>query len=1224
MKSEKITSEVFQLFFENSVIGMSITLPSGIIHTNKAFRDLVGYEDQDFLQKKWMEITHPDDVEKNKAVIAALISGEEQSYRWEKRYIHRDGHVIWVDISTSLQRDEENQPLFFITTVNDITEQVQLRNIVENNKNQLIDYQRIGRLGSYSFDLLTGFWSSSEMLDEIFGIDQGYERSLAGWIGLVHPDWKGEMSDYVANHVIREKQPFDKEYQIVRISGGQERWVHGRGRLDLDGDGNPIRLHGTIIDITERKSGEIALKGSNDRFISLSDAIPQFLAYVNAETLIYEYVNNTYTQEFGKPADQIIGKSVGELVGEERFAFARPFIEEARSGKESGYINTFNLVSGPRWVEIKYIPVFNARGKVESIVVLGDDITERKAAEQKLLESEERYRILVEALPNSVIVHRKGIIEFANQSSAKLVGASSASELIGKPVLEFVHPDYRAMAVKRIQSAMASGNPLPVAHEKFMRLDGKTLDVEVNAVPIVLNGEQAMLTVSSDITERKAAEEELIETRAKLQLTIDEAPISVAMVGLDNRFIFANKAFFRFIGYTGEEIRDKTIADITYPEDRLLGKEDMAEIIRGTKSTAVVEKRYVRKDGSIVWGEVTISLLRNNQGQPLYFLPIIQDINNRKIAQLIGDIQVTIAREVAVTVDLEPFILLVRKELGRVIDTSNFSMAWYNEKTEVLSKIVFLDEKDDFVEWKAEGTFSGLVAKTGKPLLMNSEEANELARTHQIALKGSPSECWLGVPMQLGQRVIGVMVVQSYTNPAAYDESSLALMEMVAQEISHFLDRRKIIDDLVTAKEKAEESERLQMEQKYEIELNNLRLESLLKISQFQTTSIQELLDFALEEAIQLTNSKIGYIYFYNEATRQFTLNTWSKEVMDECRVANPQTVYDLDRTGCWGEAVRQRKPIVLNNYSGENPIKKGIPQGHVQLTKFLTIPVISGGKIVAVAGVANKDQDYNNADIRQLNLLMDSVWKISERISLIHRLETEKEKAEQSDRLKSAFLANMSHEIRTPMNAILGFTDLLLEPDLSSEEKENFIRIVNKSGQRMLNTVNDIIEISKIEAGLIDLRYVKTDFNGRIKEIVQLLSPEAEKKGVKLVLEKLLPAKEEHFDTDQNKLDSILTNLIKNAIKFTHNGTITVGCQFKDPMVEFWIKDTGIGIPAHRKDAIFNRFEQADIGHKKSSEGSGLGLAICKSYVEMLGGQIWVESEVGRGSEFHFTVQVR
>lgn len=809
VKGTSLSEEVFRHFFENSAIGMSITYPGGNILTNKVFNEMVGYRDEEMSEFRWTEITHPEDVACDQAIVDSMLRGEKPSCRWQKRYIHKNGQTIWVDISSFLQRDEQDNPLFFITTVSEITEQVNLRNLVVHSEKQLMESQRIARLGSYDYDLVSGSWRSSEIMDEIFGIDKEYDRSFKGWVEIIHPSCQEEMNHYVIHYVVGEKREFDKEYQIVRVSDGVERWVHGRGKLEFDPAGNPIRLHGTISDITERKIAEIALKESNDRFISLSDTIPQFLAYVDADTLVYEYVNQTYEKQFGKPAEQIIGRPIWELVGEDRYQFALPFIDQARSGKGASYINTFNLVTGKRWIEVSYAPVINDQGKVESLVVLGNDISERKLAEQGLMESEERYRLLMETLPNSVIVHSKGKVEFANPSSARLIGASSTSELIGMPVFDFLHPDYRAMAIERIKSSLMNGLAVPVAEEKFVRLDGKVLDVEVRAVPFVYNGEPAMMTVSTDITERKIAGEELLQSRAKLQLTIDEAPISVAMVGLNQRFLFGNKAFCSFIGYNEEEIKDKTISDITYPEDRLIGMEDMAEIIKGTKTTSKLEKRYVRKNGTVVWGEVTISLLRNNQGQPAYFLPIIQDITDRKRTEITRQIQIGIARNVVMAETLEAFLLLVRDQLGRLLDSSNFFVALYNPESDLLRKVVFLDEKDAFVEWKAEGTFSGYVAKRGKTLLMGRAEAEIFAKDHQIKLTGSMSECWLGVPLRLDRTIIGVMVVQSYTNPDAYDHASVSLMEMVAHELSLYIERRKMIDDLVAAKERAEESDRL-------------------------------------------------------------------------------------------------------------------------------------------------------------------------------------------------------------------------------------------------------------------------------------------------------------------------------------------------------------------------------------------------------------------------------
>ena len=234
------------------------------------------------------------------------------------------------------------------------------------------------------------------------------------------------------------------------------------------------------------------------------------------------------------------------------------------------------------------------------------------------------------------------------------------------------------------------------------------------------------------------------------------------------------------------------------------------------------------------------------------------------------------------------------------------------------------------------------------------------------------------------------------------------------------------------------------------------------------------------------------------------------------------------------------------------------------------------------------------------------------------------KEKAEESDRLKSAFLANMSHEIRTPMNGIVGFTNLLLEPDLTGDEQQLYVEIIQKSGYRMLNTLNDLIDISKVETGQVELFIKQINICEEIENYYLFFKPEATAKGLEFILNKKCVENKLFIASDQQKLNSIFNNLIKNAIKYTDEGTIEIAFEVAEDVLLFQVKDTGIGIPKNRQEAIFDRFVQADISDVRAFEGSGLGLTIAKAYAEILGGKLWLESEEGVGSTFYFSVPIR
>ncbi|MBW6535498.1 MAG: response regulator [Mariniphaga sp.] len=250
----------------------------------------------------------------------------------------------------------------------------------------------------------------------------------------------------------------------------------------------------------------------------------------------------------------------------------------------------------------------------------------------------------------------------------------------------------------------------------------------------------------------------------------------------------------------------------------------------------------------------------------------------------------------------------------------------------------------------------------------------------------------------------------------------------------------------------------------------------------------------------------------------------------------------------------------------------------------------------------------------------------ITRRKQIENELIKAKEKAEENERLKSSFLANMSHEIRTPMNGILGFTELLKTLKLKSEEQQNYIGIIEKSGARMLSIINDIISISKIESKQIEVSVSETDINEQLEYIYHFFRLEAEQKKLNISIKTPLQKKEAVIRTDREKLYAILTNLVKNAIKFTQTGSVELGYELKGDFFEFYVKDSGPGIKEEQKEIIFERFRQGSEALNRNYEGAGLGLSISKAYVKMLGGKIRVENSAEKntnasGCTFFFTI---
>ena len=310
-----------------------------------------------------------------------------------------------------------------------------------------------------------------------------------------------------------------------------------------------------------------------------------------------------------------------------------------------------------------------------------------------------------------------------------------------------------------------------------------------------------------------------------------------------------------------------------------------------------------------------------------------------------------------------------------------------------------------------------------------------------------------------------------------------------------------------------------------------------------------------------------------------------------------------------WHKTIRSVLHEVVS-YSGiEHPVKFKIHKktGEETWLELNTNPIIRNGYVEGIQGVARD---------------------VSERMAYEEQMRDAKEKAEAADHLKTAFLANMSHEIRTPMNAILGFSRLLKNTDISEKARSEYVDIINSRGNHLLQVINDIIDLSKIEANQLHMEKEVMNLNQFLDEFFIIFSQQIrEEKGSEIDLKVTKALKEEEAQVllDKTRFQQILTNMVNNAIKYTQKGLIEYGYQVfseeKDPFLRFYVKDTGIGIPAEKQGIIFERFRQSDESSTRIYGGTGLGLSISKGLVDLMGGEIWVESQVGKGTVFYFTL---
>jgi PAS domain S-box-containing protein len=1076
------------------------------------------------------------------------------------------------------------------------------------------------------------------------------EEVMGRWTALVTDNPINKEAEKITQKAIDSGIP-QKPYEIeLWTKDSRKVWAEVYEAPVLK-NGKTIAMVGSLNDITQRKEYELKLK-ENERFFKQISVISTDYAYSLKLSpdgkLEHEWGFGSVTNLTGYSAEELI--AIGgpiAIAHNEDIELITNTIDQQINGKTVSCDYRIETKDGViKWLRYKGAPVFdNDKFEVVRIISIAQDITLEKEAEIRLKESEDKLKVTFDSIGDAVITTDvKGIITKMNPSAEKLTGWRE-SDALGKDldtVFKIINAKTGDKAFNPVSKVIDTGEICGLAnHTVLIAKDGSRKQIADSAAPIRSRNKKiiGVVLVFRDVSEEYERREELWKSQFQMARGQKIANFGSWEFDFNDYSVFGSEQARKIYGISkDEEFSIETIQTVPLPEYRKMMDKALADLMANDSSYDIEFKIKRQNDGAI---RLIHSVAEYDKGNNKVF-GIIHDITHQR--EMENALRKSEENFRMLAENARDFIILHDLQ-GRIIyaNPTVLEFSGYSESEAMEMNVMEFVPSEDM-----KGLFKRFDQRIEGVVDQFLYEVNVIKRNGEkvpVEISSSPI-------LKDGKVQSILLVIRDISERKEYEKA------IEESEIKY----RFLVEDINDLVWEVDQDDRFTFINKRSEEFLGLKPEDV--VGRYCQTFIKE-------TEIKRYNDFFKKHYLEKKPYRNSVFTYMKADGTESIWESSGKPIYDKNDefAGFRGisrditerqEAenalrISEEKNKALSQASFEALI---ISEDHICLECNQTALDLFGythNEMIGLDGrqlipkEVHKDfGNYINSNLSEpyesLAVKKDgtkfwaefqtrhyiyqgrrtrvvAVKDISERKQAEMAILEAKEKAEQSDALKSAFLANMSHEIRSPMNSIVGFAKLLEDEDLSKEERVEYSNIINSKSKQLINLINDIIDISKIETGAIDIQNKKFNINDLLREIKTDFSEFVNEKHISLELFTGLRDSNAVINCDPTRIKQILNNLISNAIKFTSNGYVRVGYEIVGDSIRIFVKDTGIGIEKDKQDIIFKRFMQIDSSYTRQYGGTGLGLAIVKELVNYFGGNIKLESEPNKGTSFYVEI---